>query len=104
RSDAEDRSADDEIIEGEIVDEVPENAADELPEDEIEFEGVDSSAAALAEELQQVQAQAKEYFDGWQRERADFANYKRRVDRDQQAMALSMKGDIIKKYLTILDD
>ncbi len=104
RSDAEDKSAKDEIIEGEIVDEVPENVSDEIPEDEVEFEGVDSSAAALAEELQQLQAQSKEYFDGWQRERADFANYKRRVDRDQQAMALSMKGDIIKKYLAILDD
>lgn len=58
----------------------------------------------LVEELQQVQEKAKEYFDGWQRERADFANYKRRVERDQQLISQTMKGDIIKKYLGVLDD
>jgi molecular chaperone GrpE len=80
-----------EVIEGEIV-------------DEAEASTQDGSTAALAEELQQAEAKAKEYFEGWQRERADFANYKRRIDRDQQAMAQNMKGDIIKKYLTVLDD
>ncbi len=59
---------------------------------------------ALVEELQQAQDKAKEFFEGWQRERADFANYKRRVERDQQMMAQTMKGDIVKKYLGILDD
>jgi molecular chaperone GrpE len=54
--------------------------------------------------LQQTQEKVKEYFDGWQRERADFANYKRRVERDQQLMSQTMKGDIIKKYLGVLDD
>jgi molecular chaperone GrpE len=79
-----------EIIEGEIVEE---DAAT----------GVEESSA-LAEELQQAESKAKEYFDGWQRERADFANYKRRIERDQQMIAQSMKGEIIKKYLTVLDD
>ncbi len=96
--------ADDDIIEGEVVEEgeaVPENTP------------VDNEEAAatmakeyndLAEELQQAQGKAKEFFEGWQRERADFANYKRRVDRDQQTLAQNLKGDVIKKYLTILDD
>lgn len=58
----------------------------------------------LAGELQQAQDKAKEFFEGWQRERADFANYKKRVDRDQQALSQNIKGDVIKKYLAILDD
>lgn len=87
-----------EIIEGEVIDESkPENGAGAAAEGT-------RDAAALAEELQRAEARAKEYFDGWQRERADFSNYKRRVERDQQLVMQSMKGEIIKKYLTILDD
>jgi molecular chaperone GrpE len=80
--------ADDEIIEGEIVDEGE----------------VANEYNALAEELQQAEEKAKEFFDGWQRERADFANYKRRVERDQLAASINIKGEIIKRYLPILDD
>lgn len=86
----------DEVIEGEIVEEeASEQAVDENA-------AVDSSA--LAEELQQAQEKAREYFEGWQRERADFANYKRRIDRDQQMVATNMKGEIMKRYLPVLDD
>ena len=88
-----------EIIEGEVVE--VENSQDETSDD---VAAKVLAADLLAAELQQAQDKAKEYFEGWQRERADFANYKRRVERDQQMMAQSMKGDIIKKYLTVLDD
>ena len=87
----------DEGIEGEIVDEEtapPADSGSAMPQEYNE----------LAEELQQAQDKAKEFFEGWQRERADFANYKRRVDRDQQSMFQNIKGDVIKKYLAVLDD
>jgi molecular chaperone GrpE len=58
----------------------------------------------LAQELQQSQTQSKNYFDGWQRERADFANYKRRIERDQQAMKENLTAEVLKKYLGIADD
>lgn len=58
----------------------------------------------LAQELQQSQTQAKDYFEGWQRERADFANYKRRIERDQQMQKQNITIDVIKKYLTVIDD
>ncbi len=60
--------------------------------------------AALQKELEEAQAKAKEYFDGWARERADFSNYKRRVDRDNQLLSQNITGEIIKKYLMVLDD
>ncbi len=50
----------------------------------------------LAQELQQSQTQAKDYFEGWQRERADFANYKRRIERDQQMQKQNITIDVIK--------
>ena len=37
----------------------------------------------LKKELEEARAKSAEYFDGWQRERADFANYNRRIERDQ---------------------
>ncbi|MBE2267119.1 MAG: nucleotide exchange factor GrpE [Anaerolinea sp.] len=55
-------------------------------------------------EFQAAQAKAQEYLDGWQRARAEFANYKKRVERefkDNQQMAA---GDTIKALLPILDD
>jgi molecular chaperone GrpE len=60
--------------------------------------------AELQKSLEEAQAKAKEYSDGWQRERADFSNYKRRVDRDNQMLGQTITGEIIKKYLLVLDD
>ena len=57
-----------------------------------------------AEALVQAQHQAKSYFDGWQRERADFANYKKRAERDLLTMRFNAKVDTLKSLLPILDD
>lgn len=59
---------------------------------------------SLKAELEKVRAESLEYFEGWQRERADFTNYKKRIERDQVLMSLSINGNIIKKYLVIVDD
>jgi molecular chaperone GrpE len=59
---------------------------------------------ALKGDLEAAQAKAGEYFEGWQRERADFANYKRRVEREQSQMSQNLAGNIIKKYLVVIDD
>ncbi len=60
--------------------------------------------ARLRSELEEAKKQSIENLEGWQRERADFANYKRRVDRDQQTLAQTLTGEIVKKYLVVLDD
>ena len=58
----------------------------------------------LQQELQNAQNQCKEYFEGWQRERADFINYKKRVERDQAQLHQVITANIIKKFLVVLDD
>ncbi len=130
RNKSQHRPDEDEIIEGEVI-EVGDDAAsgdagasgDAVASDEASPAGAGTSGAGtsgdvasseeavmakefseLTEELQQAQGKAKEFFEGWQRERADFANYKRRIERDQQMLAQNIKGDVIKKYLTVLDD
>jgi molecular chaperone GrpE len=60
--------------------------------------------AALQRDLEQARQQAKEYFDGWQRERADFSNYKKRQERELELLSLNFSGNFIKKFLVIQDD
>ena len=53
---------------------------------------------------EQLLVQSQEFFEGWQRERADFQNYKKRIERDQVALKGYITAEIIKKYLVVLDD
>jgi molecular chaperone GrpE len=59
---------------------------------------------ALQSQLAEAEAKASEYKDGWMRSQAEFQNYKNRLQRDNEMMYVSMKGDIIKKVLPVLDD
>jgi molecular chaperone GrpE len=59
---------------------------------------------ALQQALLEWQAKAQEYLDGWQRQRAEFANYKKRVERDQALAHQSAAASIIKRFLDVLDD
>lgn len=58
----------------------------------------------LAQELQDWQVKAEEYLDGWQRSRAEFANYKKRVERDQSQVYQNVASSIFKRFLDVLDD
>ena len=63
-----------------------------------------SEEQALRDELNDWQAKAHEYLDGWQRALAEFANYKRRMEREQAQAYQIAAGNVIKRYLEILDD
>ena len=55
-------------------------------------------------ELENLQAKAEEYLDSLQRERANFANYKRRIDQENAALADRLLGDSVKLFLPVVDD
>jgi molecular chaperone GrpE len=59
---------------------------------------------ALKRQLEDAENKLAESVEGWQRSAADFQNYKKRVERDNELMYASMKSDIIKKVLPALDD
>jgi molecular chaperone GrpE len=59
---------------------------------------------ALRQQLEQAQAKASENLDGWQRALAEFQNYRKRIERDRAVDQATMKGDLIKKVLPVLDD
>jgi molecular chaperone GrpE len=58
----------------------------------------------LEEQLVKALAEAAEYKDGWQRSVADFQNYRRRVDAESKDTYQNAVGNIVKRYLPILDD
>lgn len=60
--------------------------------------------AALQKELDEAKAKAAEYLDGLQRERASFANFKRRVEREQADTQQQAAGRILTRYLDVFDD
>lgn len=61
-------------------------------------------AATLQEKLTEAQAKAAENLEGWQRAQAEFANYKKRILRDQEQLSAEARGRVIKRYLDIVDD
>ncbi len=66
-----------------------------IPEEEI---------AQLRSELDQALATANEYLTGWQRERAEFFNYKKRMEREQAQGGQNAFATAIRHYLDIADD
>ncbi len=58
----------------------------------------------LKANLEAAKKKEQENFECWQRERADFINYKKRVERDQILGSQNFKADIMKKFFVVLDD
>ena len=81
------------------LEEIPEFEVIE-PDDEEELDQV----AELENKLLEALSKRDEYLDGWQRTQADFANYKKRVDRDRQLVQQNAVGMVVLRYLEILDD
>lgn len=58
----------------------------------------------MQQQIENACQKADNHLDGWHRERADFSNYKKRMDREQAQIRQTITGEVIKKYLVILDD
>jgi molecular chaperone GrpE len=54
--------------------------------------------------LEAFEAKADEYLDGWQRARAEFANYKKRINRERERIRQDAIGEVTKRYLPVIDD
>jgi molecular chaperone GrpE len=56
------------------------------------------------EQIERLEGESAEYLDGWQRARAEFANYKKRVEREKEEARSRITGEVITRYLGIVDD
>ena len=58
----------------------------------------------LEEQVKRLQMEAEEYLDGWQRARAEFANFKKRTQREEEQARERIAGEIITHFLGVQDD
>ncbi len=72
--------------------------------DEVEDLSPEELVAVLEKLLEETEAKAEEYLDGWQRSRAEFANYKKRILRENTEIHQIARGEVIRLYLDIVDD
>lgn len=85
------------------------SGVEEMMEEDISAEVTeDGNAAAetlsLEEQLEAAEAKAAEYLEGWQRARAEFANARKRMDKERAAAYGNAKVDIMTSLLPIIDD
>lgn len=90
------------VTDGQAAEQVHEPPTSESTDSTAE-NGVQEETVSLAE-FQKLQTQSQEYLDGWQRARAEFANYKKRVDRDLKDSYQNATGDVLKSLLPVIDD
>ena len=81
-----------------------EDAADTSEAGSFNPEQLSAEIESLKKDLAQAESKASEYKDNWLRSQAEFQNYRKRLDRDNEMLHNSMKGDIVKRVLPVLDD
>lgn len=99
-----DKHQDDEQPAEEEVSPVEENEIETEAADQLEETLVAQEPETPEEMLEQAQSEAAEYLDGWQRARAEFANYKKRMERETEEARARISGEVITRYLSVLDD
>ena len=90
----------------EVQDDIQLEASDmDIEFEETEFEGVSQNdkIKKLRQELKEAKAQSQEYLTGWQKERADFANYKAEEDKKRSERIASLKLNLISDFFPVLD-
>lgn len=82
----------------------------ELEEEIVEFEFNDDGEEDLKKTLKKLRADLKqlkkekeEYLTGWQKERAEFANYRKQEEDRKTMFSESMRERILTRFLTVLD-
>ena len=96
-----------EIVE-EVEEEVEETSEDEKKEPAEEGQEMITvplkDYAEQLEELDDLRKKVDEFSAGWQRERADFSNYRKRMAQNQELERSTSRIEIIRKYLDVHDD
>ncbi len=82
------------------------NAAATQPEVMVEPPAVipEAEIEQLRAELEEAKQKECEYLNGWQRERAEFFNFKKRMEREQTQGGQNAFANAIRRYLDIADD
>jgi len=87
-----------------MADEVEKEKVSETAEAAAAEQSAESAAVGLEAELAQAKAQAEGYLDQLRRTAADFANYRKRVEREREEATRFSNALLLSKLLPILDD
>ncbi len=80
------------------------DAVEEIVSDAVADAIIEEAEMVSADEFESVQVALAEKENDILRARADFANYKKRIERNRVQERHDMKGDIIKRFLPVMDD
>jgi molecular chaperone GrpE len=85
-----------------------ESEIDTTEVEEFEFnedgeEDLKKTIKKLRGDLKVAKAEKEEYLTGWQKERAEFANYKKQEDDRKAMFSESMREHILSRFLTVID-
>ncbi len=83
-------------------DKLAEETANEAPD--VAIADDEETTAVADDQSAELKAEAKKNLDGWQRTLAEFQNYRRRIEREQQDMRERIQLDVLKTLLPIIDD
>lgn len=75
----------------------------ELEETEYEEVSQKDKLKKLRDELKEAKQQSHEYLTGWQKERADFANYKSEEEKKRKDRIEGMKLNLVSDFFPVLD-
>lgn len=86
-------------------DETPEINVDAAESTETQAgDGKASAATQSSTEVTTLQKQAQDYLAGWQQERATFANYKKRIEREMKDVGQNAAVEAMMGLLPVIDD
>jgi molecular chaperone GrpE len=94
-----------------IVDETKTQATEEVVDDVVYDADVDSDnltdpkekLAKLKEKIKKLEAEKAEYMNGWQRERADFVNFKKRTEEERKEYIKFANESLLEEMLSVLE-
>ena len=72
-------------------------------EDETVLDQEDNADLSSEEEIEVLKLEVEKYNEQFMRVVADFDNFRKRVDRDREQQSLRIKGQVISKFLDIID-
>ncbi len=62
------------------------------------------SEKSLRQQLDEALDEASKNLDGWQRAQAEFANYRKRTEREQTRLREDAAGRVVARFLPVVDD
>ena len=92
----------DDLIYDEESKEPSKKVADDVVVDD-EVEAPEILIKKLKEKIKILEKEKQEYMDGWQRERADFINYKKRVENEKVEIVKYANENLLEEITQVLD-